>query len=124
MVVWEHTNISKKEYQLIFLISHRRTPKSSSALGPSLGGSNKPSRHQSQHGATPPPPPQQPKAEMKEAGCQTLSTGDIVITKIFFKEEQDKKPEKTLTSSGSAKRNGLDGTEILVQQQQQNSVRA
>ncbi|XP_029725728.1 uncharacterized protein LOC109417065 isoform X2 [Aedes albopictus] len=101
-----------------------RTPKSSSALGPSLGGSNKPSRHQSQHGATPPPPPQQPKAEMKEAGCQTLSTGDIVITKIFFKEEQDKKPEKTLTSSGSAKRNGLDGTEILVQQQQQNSVRA
>lgn len=84
-----------------------------------MGNSIKPSRHQSQHGATP-PPPQQPKAEMKEAGCQTLSTGDIVITKIFFKEEQDKKPEKTLTSSG--KRNGLDAPEIMVQQH--NSVKA
>lgn len=97
-----------------------RTPKSSSIMvGPSMGNSIKPSRHQSQHGATP-PPPQQPKAEMKEAGCQTLSTGDIVITKIFFKEEQDKKPEKTLTSSG--KRNGLDAPEIMVQQH--NSVKA
>lgn len=91
-----------------------RTQKSSSTgMGAPLGNSIKSSsRHQSQHGST--PPPAAPKVEMKEAGCQTLSTGDIVITKIFFKEEQDKKPEKTL--SGSAKRNGLDAPEIMVQQ--------
>jgi hypothetical protein len=35
----------------------------------------------------------------KEAACQTLSTGDIVITKIYFKEDQDKQPEKVITSS-------------------------
>lgn len=98
-----------------------RTQKSSSVMGPPLGSSNKPSsRHQSQHGSTPPPAP--PKAEMKEAGCQTLSTGDIVITKIFFKEEQDKKPEKTL--SGSAKRNGLDAPPEIMVHQQHNSVPA
>ncbi|XP_049298934.1 uncharacterized protein LOC125771866 [Anopheles funestus] len=59
-----------------------------------------------QHSITPPPPiassgygvyhqptvPVPPK-EMKEAACQTLSTGDIVITKIFFKEDQDKKAQ-------------------------------
>lgn len=36
---------------------------------------------------------------MSDAACQTLSTGDIVITKIFFKEDQDKLPEKTITAS-------------------------
>lgn len=95
-----------------------RTPKST-GTGGSTGSSNKSSRHQHQHGST--PPPAQPKAEMKEAGCQTLSTGDIVITKIFFKEEQDKKPEKTLSSSVAAKRNGMEpAAEILVH----NSVQA
>jgi hypothetical protein len=37
--------------------------------------------------------------ETKEAACQTLSTGDIVITKIYFKEDQDKLPEKVIVSS-------------------------
>uniref|UniRef100_A0A182MNZ2 Uncharacterized protein n=1 Tax=Anopheles culicifacies TaxID=139723 RepID=A0A182MNZ2_9DIPT len=63
-----------------------------------------------QHSITPPPPlassgyhqptvPVPPK-EMKEAACQTLSTGDIVITKIFFREDQDKKAQsdKTVTT--------------------------
>lgn len=98
-----------------------RTPKST-GTGNSIGSSNKSSRHQ-QHGST--PPPAQPRAEMKEAGCQTLSTGDIVITKIFFKEELDKKPEKTLSSSvATSKRNGVEpaAAEILVQQH--NSVQA
>ncbi|XP_058054811.1 uncharacterized protein LOC131206312 [Anopheles bellator] len=56
-----------------------------------------------QHSVTPPPAPltghyqhsaqhhhPMPPKETKDAGCQTLSTGDIVITKIFFKEDQDK----------------------------------
>ncbi|KAG5677361.1 hypothetical protein PVAND_007125 [Polypedilum vanderplanki] len=34
----------------------------------------------------------------KDAACQTLSTGDIVITKIFFKEDKDN-TDKTLISS-------------------------
>lgn len=34
-----------------------------------------------------------------DESCQTLSTGDIVITKIHYKEEQDKVKEKVLTSS-------------------------
>lgn len=34
-----------------------------------------------------------------DEACQTLSTGDIVITKIFFKEDQDKTPEKVILSS-------------------------
>lgn len=34
-----------------------------------------------------------------DAACQTLSTGDIVITKIFFKEDQVKGPEKVIVSS-------------------------
>lgn len=32
----------------------------------------------------------------KDEASQTLSTGDIVITKIYFKENQDKVEEKTL----------------------------
>ncbi|GAB0089948.1 5'-Nucleotidase, C-terminal [Sergentomyia squamirostris] len=35
----------------------------------------------------------------QDEACQTLSTGDIVITKIFFKEDQEKAQEKILTSS-------------------------
>lgn len=34
-----------------------------------------------------------------DAACQTLSTGDIVITKIFFKEDQEKGPERVIISS-------------------------
>lgn len=34
-----------------------------------------------------------------DEASQTLSTGDIVITKIFFKEDQDKEPEKVILSS-------------------------
>lgn len=34
-----------------------------------------------------------------DEACQTLSTGDIVITKIFFKEDQDKAPEKVILST-------------------------
>lgn len=34
-----------------------------------------------------------------DEGCQTLSTGDIVITKIYFKEDQEKGPEKVIISS-------------------------
>ena len=37
-------------------------------------------------------------AGLTEVACQTLSTGDIVITRIFFTEEE-KEREKTLTSS-------------------------
>ncbi|XP_058167890.1 uncharacterized protein LOC131282437 [Anopheles ziemanni] len=75
--------------------SKGRTNKSSSKIAARL-----------QHSVTPPPPlppsghghyshqapaVAPPPKEMKEAACQTLSTGDIVITKIFFKEDQDKK---------------------------------
>uniref|UniRef100_A0A182JKX3 Uncharacterized protein n=1 Tax=Anopheles atroparvus TaxID=41427 RepID=A0A182JKX3_ANOAO len=81
--------------------SKSRTNKSSSKIAARLQHSVTPppplppsghghySHHQQQQyqPAAPPPPPK----EMKEAACQTLSTGDIVITKIFFKEEQDKK---------------------------------
>lgn len=35
----------------------------------------------------------------KDEASQTLSTGDIVITKIYFKENQDKVEEKTLVPS-------------------------
>lgn len=35
----------------------------------------------------------------REEASQTLSTGDIVITKIYFKENQDKGEEKTLVPS-------------------------
>jgi exonuclease 3'-5' domain-containing protein 1 len=44
-------------------------------------------------------PPTIAVKETKEAACQTLSTGDIVITKIFFKEDQDKKQEKIISST-------------------------
>lgn len=35
----------------------------------------------------------------KTMECQTLSTGDIVITKMYFQEEQDKLNEKVITAS-------------------------
>lgn len=35
------------------------------------------------------------------AACQTLSTGDIVITKVFFQEEADRSPQKVLHSSSA-----------------------
>ncbi|XP_058837898.1 uncharacterized protein LOC131693784 isoform X2 [Topomyia yanbarensis] len=102
-----------------------RTSKSTSGGGSAGsafvgGGGSKVSSRLHQHGTTPPPAsaPVVPKAETKEAGCQTLSTGDIVITKIFFKEELDKKPEKMLTST--TKRNG----ETVQQQQQHTQVPA
>ncbi|XP_039437326.1 uncharacterized protein LOC120418858 isoform X3 [Culex pipiens pallens] len=94
---------------------------STSVTGASSGGSSKLSSRL-QHGTTPPPAP---KAETREASCQTLSTGDIVITKIFFKEEdKDKKPEKTLISTTGggtmlkSNNNGATtaGQEVLVQQ--------
>lgn len=31
------------------------------------------------------------KIQRKEAACQTLSTGDIVITRIFFTEEEEER---------------------------------
>ncbi|XP_054740196.1 uncharacterized protein LOC129245821 [Anastrepha obliqua] len=37
--------------------------------------------------------------KLVDAASQTLSTGDIVITKIFFQDEQGKQKEKVLTSS-------------------------
>uniref|UniRef100_A0A034WED4 Exonuclease 3'-5' domain-containing protein 1 n=1 Tax=Bactrocera dorsalis TaxID=27457 RepID=A0A034WED4_BACDO len=37
--------------------------------------------------------------KLVDAASQTLSTGDIVITKIFFQDEQGKPKEKVLTSS-------------------------
>lgn len=94
---------------------------STSVTGASSSGSSKLSSRL-QHGTTPPPAP---KAETREASCQTLSTGDIVITKIFFKEEdKDKKPEKTLISTTGggtmlkSNNNGATtaGQEVLVQQ--------
>lgn len=40
-----------------------------------------------------------PKLDV-DAACQTLSTGDIVITRIFFTEdEKEKEKERTITSS-------------------------
>lgn len=36
---------------------------------------------------------------MVDAASQTLSTGDIVIMKVFFKEDQDKGAERVLHSS-------------------------
>uniref|UniRef100_A0A182PUN7 3'-5' exonuclease domain-containing protein n=1 Tax=Anopheles epiroticus TaxID=199890 RepID=A0A182PUN7_9DIPT len=73
-----------------------------------------------QHSITPPPPlsapyhhnhqqqPTQqpmvvvPPKEMKEASCQTLSTGDIVITKVFFTEHLDKKPQSDKADANTA----------------------
>ncbi|XP_055528287.1 uncharacterized protein LOC129720707 isoform X2 [Wyeomyia smithii] len=97
-----------------------RPPKSFSGSA-GTGGASKVSSRLQQHGHQPPPPGAAvPKAETKEAACQTLSTGDIVITKIFFKEELDKKSEKTLTSS--PKRNGeTTAAELAMQQQQQHA---
>uniref|UniRef100_A0A182YII2 3'-5' exonuclease domain-containing protein n=1 Tax=Anopheles stephensi TaxID=30069 RepID=A0A182YII2_ANOST len=90
-----------------------------------------------QHSITPPPPVassglgayhhqhhQQPAVplptpkEMKEAACQTLSTGDIVITKIFFKEDQDKKQAAAQAAADEMlKKNGTaapGGGELLM----------
>ncbi|XP_065370566.1 uncharacterized protein egl [Calliphora vicina] len=39
------------------------------------------------------------QVKMNDAASQTLSTGDIVITKIIFEDEHDKAKEKVLTSS-------------------------
>lgn len=39
------------------------------------------------------------KTAMVDGSCQTLSTGDIVITKVFFKEEKDRSNQKVLISS-------------------------
>ncbi|XP_053684664.1 uncharacterized protein LOC128734470 [Sabethes cyaneus] len=97
-----------------------RPPKSSPSGSAGSGGGSKVSSRLQQHGHNSPPSggTAAPKAETKEAACQTLSTGDIVITKIFFKEELDKKSEKTLTSS--PKRNGeTNAAELAMQQQQQ-----
>lgn len=35
----------------------------------------------------------------QDQACQTLSTGDIVITKIYFIEDQEKGKEKIMTPS-------------------------
>lgn len=39
------------------------------------------------------------KRKVTDEGCQTLSTGDIVITKMYFQEDQDKMSEKVITAS-------------------------
>lgn len=108
-----------------FLLSRRQT-KPSSRIAARL-----------QHSVTPPPGPvnsgnhynqpqqqQMPAKETREAGCQTLSTGDIVITKIFFKEDQDKakgappSTDKLLTSAPPTnemlKKNGTTGTADIM----------
>ncbi|XP_055603168.1 uncharacterized protein LOC129751593 [Uranotaenia lowii] len=98
-----------------------------SSVGVITGGGSKLSSRlqQQQHGLTPPPAsvfhhaPRHHATETREAACQTLSTGDIVITKIFFKEEQDKKGEKTLMVSS---KNGEMNAEL--QQQQHHQVHA
>lgn len=97
-----------------------RSSKSTSSSVNSTGTGASKLSSRLQHGTTP-PPAATPKAETREASCQTLSTGDIVITKIFFKEEdKDKKPEKTLISTGGtilkSNNNGATGQEVLVQQ--------
>lgn len=39
------------------------------------------------------------QVKMIDAASQTLSTGDIVITKIIFEDEHEKAKEKVMTSS-------------------------
>lgn len=39
------------------------------------------------------------KRKVADEGCQTLSTGDIVITKMYFQEDLDKMSEKVITAS-------------------------
>lgn len=38
-------------------------------------------------------------SNMSDAGCQTLSTGDIVIMKVYFKEDPDKGADRVVLSS-------------------------
>lgn len=52
----------------------------------------------SRNNCTPSPPPTSYYGSKKDVSCQTLSTGDIVITKIHFQEDQDKQ-SKILISS-------------------------
>jgi len=40
-----------------------------------------------------------PVKTMQDASSQTLSTGDIVITKIYFQDESEKGKDKVLISS-------------------------
>uniref|UniRef100_A0A182SZ03 3'-5' exonuclease domain-containing protein n=1 Tax=Anopheles maculatus TaxID=74869 RepID=A0A182SZ03_9DIPT len=54
---------------------------------PPLASSGLGAYHHQHHQQQQPPAVPVPPREMKEAACQTLSTGDIVITKIFFREE-------------------------------------
>lgn len=101
----------------------RSSKTSTSANTSSNTGSGSKLSSRLQHGATPPPAPAaKPAVETREASCQTLSTGDIVITKIFFKEEdkdKGKQAEKTLMAgSGSMLKSASNnnGQELLVQQ--------
>ena len=60
--------------------------------------------------SSPPPPAYSSRAAKKDAACQTLSTGDIVITKIFFKEDQDKQEKVLISSPQSQKFWGIAGS--------------
>lgn len=44
-------------------------------------------------------PPRTRNSHGIDEECQTLSTGDIVITKIYFSKDQDEAPEKVIMSS-------------------------
>lgn len=100
-----------------------RSSKTSSSANTSSntgsGGSGSKLSSRLQHGTTPPPAPAK-QVETREASCQTLSTGDIVITKIFFKEEDKdkaKQSEKTLMAGAMLKSaSNNNGQELLVQQ--------
>ncbi|XP_055619863.1 uncharacterized protein LOC129764624 isoform X2 [Toxorhynchites rutilus septentrionalis] len=92
-----------------------RTFKSTGAGSAGGGGGGSKISSRLQHGTTPPLAQQTTRVETREAGCQTLSTGDIVITKIFFKEEPDKKQDKTISST--VRKNG-ESIELPVQQTQ------
>lgn len=54
-------------------------------------------------------PVQVKKIDTSVVGCQTLSTGDIVITRIHFREE-DKASERTIDVTPVAKRNGINSS--------------
>ncbi|KAF4533107.1 hypothetical protein B566_EDAN003827, partial [Ephemera danica] len=51
----------------------------------------------------PGPPPSTNSSFTHEVGCQTLSTGDIVITRIYFTEEE-KERERTLTPTSTPRK--------------------
>lgn len=78
-----------------------RSSNRSTAADLSRGNNNKVNNGKQINSLTPPPPAS--NGQKREAACQTLSTGDIVMMKVFFDEDKSNADSVLMSSPNREK---------------------